>query len=306
MNAPTTPPESASSAWAIGRFADIVDAGGDRLIGQLCTASANAGRDATSDQIEAWRAEYDCVESAWDRVTRACPDAGSWGLAFEFSIPRRGRRIDLVVLAGRTVFAVEFKAGASSFDRASVWQAEDYALDLRDFHLTSRGLLVVPILVATVFGGPTHSRAGDELDVRCTGSVGLAEALSERASGERQIEAIDWARGAYSPTPSIVEATQKVYAAQTVSELSRASADNLTGTVRRVSELVASARADGQRLICLVTGVPGSGKTLAGLAAAAAIGAEGAERATFMSATDRWSRSFAKRSRATHDHARGR
>jgi hypothetical protein len=52
-------------------------------------------------------------------------------LFLEFNIPRMGRRIDAVVVAGAMVFVIEFKVGEKHFTRADPDQAWDYALDLR-------------------------------------------------------------------------------------------------------------------------------------------------------------------------------
>lgn len=76
-------------------------------------------------------------------------------ILFEYSIPRTGRRIDVVLLVGGVVFAVEFKVGAATFDSASLDQVWDQALDLKNFHTASHDLPIVPILVATAAQHPT-------------------------------------------------------------------------------------------------------------------------------------------------------
>src|SRR5690348_4425919 len=55
----------------------------------------------------------------------------------EFLIPRMGRRADLIVLNGGLIFVVEYKFGASRFDRSAIDQSHGYALDLKNFHETS-------------------------------------------------------------------------------------------------------------------------------------------------------------------------
>jgi hypothetical protein len=54
-----------------------------------------------------------------------------------------GRRIDVVLLIGPIVFVIEFKVGESSFDRAGIDRAWDYALDLKNFHEASEDVPVV-------------------------------------------------------------------------------------------------------------------------------------------------------------------
>lgn len=70
-------------------------------------------------------------------------------MLFEFAIPRMGKRADVVLVVGETVLVLEFKVGAASFDPSAIEQAQDYALDLKNFHRESHSLSIVPILIAT-------------------------------------------------------------------------------------------------------------------------------------------------------------
>ena len=71
----------------------------------------------------------------------------------------------------------------------------------------------------------------------------------------------------YKPTPTIIEAAEVLYRTHEVTDISRkdASAKNLQETSASVSRIVDQARQSSRKSICFVTGVPGSGKTLAGL-----------------------------------------
>jgi hypothetical protein len=64
-----------------------------------------------------------------------------------------------------------------------------------------------------------------------------------------------------------VEAAQALYHGHSVEEISRSDsgAANLTITCQCISEIIDSSRSNGRKSICFVTGVPGAGKTLAGL-----------------------------------------
>ena len=70
-------------------------------------------------------------------------------VVFEYSIPRLGKRIDVVLLLHGIVFVLEFKVGAKEYLRQDLEQVWDYALDLKNFHEASRNLTIIPILVAT-------------------------------------------------------------------------------------------------------------------------------------------------------------
>ena len=77
----------------------------------------------------------------------------------------------------------------------------------------------------------------------------------------------DWMAMGYKPTPTIIEAAEVLYRTHEVTDISRkdASAKNLQETSASVSRIVDQARQSSRKSICFVTGVPGSGKTLAGL-----------------------------------------
>lgn len=194
---------------------------------------------------------------------------------FEFVVPRLGRRIDVLLLARRTIFVLEFKIGATEFQRGAIEQVWDYALDLKNFHETSASEKIVPILIATdAKRNPTSLRpnyAPDGVAVPICASANqiadlIAVALADDISAS-DLNADSWAMGRYRPTPTIVEAAIALYADHTVEELckSDASAQNLATTAAAIDSIIIDARANGRKAICMVTGVPGAGKTLVGL-----------------------------------------
>src|ERR1051326_2430082 len=68
---------------------------------------------------------------------------------FEYSIPRMGRRIDVVLVIKGVIFILEFKIGETKFTLHDIDQVYDYALDLKNFHETSSRNLICPILIAS-------------------------------------------------------------------------------------------------------------------------------------------------------------
>lgn len=84
---------------------------------------------------------------------------------------------------------------------------------------------------------------------------------------DKNINGNEYAKGSYSPTPTIVEAAVSLYNNHTVDEITRsdAAAKNLTDTTDAISEIIDLARSKRKKIICFVTGVPGAGKTLVGL-----------------------------------------
>jgi hypothetical protein len=234
----------------------------DEVIGTL---TANASFSIEETQRDAWSVQIRVLSKALQGVV------GS--IFLEFNIPRMGRRIDAVVIAGPIVFVLEFKVGASTADRAAIDQVWDYALDLKNFHEASETLPIVPLVVATESGlsSPERIEADSDHVFRpfCIGAESLQDAIEMalRTIAGPAIDATKWGRASYRPTPTIVEAARTLYAQHSVEAIARydAGAINLRVTSRRLDELVDEAMATRRKSICFVTGVPGAGKTLVGL-----------------------------------------
>lgn len=194
-------------------------------------------------------------------------------LFLEFNIPRMGKRIDAVVVAGGVVFVIEFKVGEKHFTRADLDQVWDYALDLKNFHEASHSVPILPILVATE--APTADRLlplphEDQVYPPVqSNSQGLRALIDLGLGGNpgATLDGVQWGAASYHPTPTIIEAAQSLYAQHSVDAIARhdAGARNLRVTSARIEELVDQARESGSKIICFVTGVPGAGKTLVGL-----------------------------------------
>lgn len=192
---------------------------------------------------------------------------------FEFSIPRMGKRADVIVHVGGVVFVVEFKVGSATFDHAALEQVHDYALDLKNFHKGSHNATILPILIATNAVNqlpPIYCWADDNVAQPVCAAPSDLTAIIESVLAQpetAQIDPAQWSSSGYQPTPTIVEAAQALYRNHDVSEIARSGADaeNLGHTTDRINELIETAKASNRKVICFVTGVPGAGKTLAGL-----------------------------------------
>lgn len=194
-------------------------------------------------------------------------------LFLEFYIPRMGKRADAVLVMKNIVFVIEFKIGASEHSSSALDQVEDYALDLKNFHEGSHTVPIVPVLISTnaeslpmsefvfaedLVASPVKTNMADlksVIDAICAGSEFPA------------LDIHDWMTKGYKPTPTIVEAAEVLYRTHNVTDISRsdAGARNLQETSNCVSAVIDNARRRSRKSICFVTGVPGSGKTLAGL-----------------------------------------
>lgn len=193
---------------------------------------------------------------------------------FEYSIPRMGRRIDVIVVIGPVIFVLEFKVGATSYSGSAFDQVYDYALGLKNFHDASHEHYVVPILIATDAEDfpstiPLVRHEDKVFAPIVTNSVRVGDVIHAalHSVGQGKIDIALWEAGHYCPTPTIVEAALALYNNHSVADITRndAGAINLKVTSESLSAIISSSRDHSHKSICLVTGVPGAGKTLVGL-----------------------------------------
>jgi len=193
---------------------------------------------------------------------------------FEYSIPRMGQRVDVIVLIGPVIFVLEFKISEKEFPLYAVDQVWDYALDLKNFHESSHNHYIAPILIATKAQSVNYFVATTPQEDKLlspikSSTVSLTEVIQKVlsfAEGE-DIDHSQWESGRYRPTPTIIEAAMALYNRHSVDDISRsdASAINLSETSKVISDIIRKSKENRQKSICFVTGVPGSGKTLVGL-----------------------------------------
>ena len=193
---------------------------------------------------------------------------------FEYSIPRIGQRIDVLLIIDSVIFVLEFKVGEKTFSSHAIDQVMDYALDLKNFHETSHDKYIVPILISTKakdFNVPHPSDIGEDkilLPIKTTPNT-LSEVISRifQLTIAPPIDIENWESGKYQPTPTIVEAAMALYNSHSVKDITRrdASAINLSETTETISKIILHSRESSRKSICFVTGVPGAGKTLVGL-----------------------------------------
>lgn len=189
---------------------------------------------------------------------------------FEFAIPRMGKRVDNIVIIDDIVFVIEFKVGDNRYDKYAIEQVIDYTVDLKNFHEGSHNVQLIPILVSTNAAESFSSL--DDVINHSTSATANKENLGQSLDAftnphNQKINIEAWEDSIYKPTPTIVEAAQALYRGHNVKEITRSDsgAINLSVTADCISEIIENSKENNQKSICFVTGVPGAGKTLAGL-----------------------------------------
>lgn len=196
-------------------------------------------------------------------------------IAFEYSIPRLGKRADVVLVFHGIIFVLEFKVGENAYLLNDIEQVWDYALDLKNFHEASHDKIIVPILVATEAEERSYKYSPCNYDDRvyepiCSNKDSLytiIKTIVEENKNDYSDNLLDWANSRYSPTPTIIQAASALFNNHSVADITRteASAENLLKTNKFIIDIIENAKKNREKAICFVTGVPGAGKTLIGL-----------------------------------------
>ncbi len=193
-------------------------------------------------------------------------------LYFEFSIPRMGKRVDNILIINNLILVIEFKVGDRSYSNYAQNQTIDYCLDLQNFHEGSHNKTIVPILIATNAPSEPSNINGSLNLTTCIlcNKENFKEILLQILDQAKTTESLDihsWENSIYKPTPTIIEAAQALYKGHSVKEISRSDAGtiNLANTSYLINKIIEDSKIQHKKSICFLTGVPGAGKTLAGL-----------------------------------------
>lgn len=248
-------------------FNSFVKADAFHILG--CIHNAFHGQALTTTD-EAWLGEINILQD----VLRPWMDEEA-EIIFEYSIPRLGKRIDVVLLLRGLIFCLEFKVGQKDALQADVEQVMDYAHDLKNFHRYSHDKTIVPILIPTKHlscSGQFMASVYDDniLNPLITGGNNLRETIGnviEFTHANTPGSIPNWTISPYTPTPTIIEAARSLYENHSVEDITRHEADKVTtdATIAQIIDVINRSKSRGEKSICFVTGVPGAGKTLVGL-----------------------------------------
>lgn len=223
--------------------------------------------DSNSNQNKSWEYQIELLKNILVDIKGT--------IFFEFSIPRMGKRVDCILIIKNVVFVIEFKIGEAEYLISNIDQVWDYALDLKNFHEPSHNVIMVPILVASEAKSSINQISftshNDKLAKPLkTNKKDFGELIKKTLLilyDDCTIDGDLFAKGSYSPSPSIIESAVTLYKEHTVKNIIKNDADNdnLSLTTTSISKIIEDAKIDNKKVICFVTGVPGAGKTLIGL-----------------------------------------
>ena len=244
-------------------FKKFSETDSDQILGIL---TKNHRFELDLNQKNAWKEQIKILKKSISKLADGY-------IAFEFDIPRMGKRIDNILIYKGIIFILEFKIGESIFHNQDRIQVEDYALDLKNFHKGSHDKTIVPILVIT--NGNNNSvknfeKAQDNVYKPIEAvSETLDKVILEILGKEKEstFNYLEWENSPYEPTPTIIEAAKQLYSEHGVENITKSEGgrENLKSTRQNVIDIIKNSKKNNEKSICFITGVPGAGKTLAGL-----------------------------------------
>lgn len=225
---------------------------------------------ALSDsQREAWRETIRRFQD-WLGPLTDVPGGEESLVVLEYELPGEGgRRPDVVIVTpSHHVFVIECK-NKSYGSIPDLDEALRYKHDLEAYHSETHGQPVTAIL-ALLDDDTTIADTADEYPVQvltpATDSVtAFQEAVIKTLEDEQPYHPEQWLLGEYSPLPHLMEAVITTFEDRPLPRLKFVQSSNVPDAVETITDLAEHAKANQEHILVLITGVPGSGKTLVGI-----------------------------------------
>lgn len=219
-------------------------------------------RDAGPEQVRAWDDSIPPLQNEVGEILQTDPASPDYFTILEYSLPMESRRTDVIFLAKGSIVVLELK-GKLRPSQADIDQAAAYVRDLRCYHRECESRPVLALCV------PMRARGylGRQHDVHILGpdavdcfieDLPLDPNLSVLAPNDFLAET------AYRPLPTLVQAARELFEHGDLRPIRRARAAT-DPAVFKIKDIIHEAAAFRKRILILLTGVPGAGKTLVGL-----------------------------------------
>jgi DNA polymerase III delta prime subunit len=214
------------------------------------------------EQLRAWDESIPPLQAEVGQVLRDDEDAVGYSAILEYQLPMEHRRPDVVLLLSGAVLVLELKS-KGNVELADVDQASAYARDLRAYHRACEQQNVHPALILMRSAGVLGDRAG----VRIVGPdavSALVIELDDPGRGSPIARAAFLDPDAYRPLPTIVAAARELMETGELRRIKRADSETRP-TLDYLADVAREAADTRSRHLVLLSGLPGTGKTLVGL-----------------------------------------
>ena len=245
-------------AWS-GHFDEFV-ATPDRTLFSHLTRFV---REREELQLGAWRDSLAAMQQEAGNCIRSLPAAAGFGAVLEYKLSvDRLRRPDVVVLENGSVIVLEFKS-TSHVRQADLDQVMGYARDLAGYHEASHDRTVIPVLIPMKIRGSRFRLGSTWVCPPSEISALLLDIAKNSKVGRANIDT--WVGSAFVPLPKLVETARAIFERAPLPFIRRVAEAGIPALMDRLLAVCKDASQSRSRHLVLLAGVPGSGKTLAGL-----------------------------------------
>lgn len=181
-------------------------------------------------------------------------------MVFEYELPReRGRRPDILIIADDRIFIIECK-DMKKLEQPHIDQLKAYVRDLKNYHSASFNIKFEPLLLMTLMVETREITQG----ITIISPDQLSDVLNVTESYEN-IDPEEWINSRYAPLPSLIAAAKMIFQNEPLPRIKKAESLGVNDAVEELIKIAELVLKIGEKHLALVTGVPGSGKTLVGL-----------------------------------------
>lgn len=222
--------------------------------------------DASPEQVAAWKLSIPKLQEQASKVMEDGPAAGEYAVVLEYMLPMETRRPDAVFLFKGRVLVIECK-GRPILDWADIDQAHHYLTSLRHFHRECHDR---PVDAVIVLGAAKFASSKDHSGVHVSGLSELHRLVADLAANPASTP-VELGRflspDAYQPLPSLMRTVRQVIRDGRLTRVHRSAArtDDALAVIENIALQTAAAK---RRSLVLLSGAPGTGKTLVGIRAA--------------------------------------
>ncbi|UCC16749.1 MAG: DUF2075 domain-containing protein, partial [Dehalococcoidales bacterium] len=248
--------------WS-GLIHDFLEIALDDLIHQLTEHHQRCMLEQPAkSQIRDWESSAEILKNCFYTLTEDNPAIDKAGIVFEYELPReRGRRPDVILLTQSEAIVIEFKETRYR-SQAYVDQVTAYVRDLLHYHSASHALNFTPILVLTQ--ATQLQSTTDDTEV-ISGDL-LLKLLENTLPPDLEPPDLNsWIKAEYDPLPTIVSASRMLFQHEPLPNIRRVHSAGIPRTLETLVNIAKQAENNEEQHLAILTGVPGSGKTLAGL-----------------------------------------
>ena len=263
------------SAWYVAEKDVFVSTSTDVISNNISLTAARQGWSYTPEQKIEWS---ESIKIIHDLLRNNSDLNFVTGVIAEYNLKRCGLRIDFVLTGPGAVYLIEFKRGKlTSEDRDQVMR---YASCIQEFHAYTQATepMIYPVLVTRTAKVPTNEIKGffkswpniPLKPIECSAD-GLKEALvhcnSKAYRKSKTVDTKKWCESDFNPSTQIIDAAVTLWGQHDVSAINKhtSTIKDIEACSKSVIDAVIDATNANRKEIVIITGTPGSGKTLAGL-----------------------------------------